>query len=122
MKEYSQVLKSNKYVRGRDLCGYQEVYVLKDVVVIHAAPWARSSLVLDPKGYFLIRLHEGNIEIGLVNWQHEMVKIVKGNNIIDLMHEMIKQEMVSRLDHAAYLGIQLERAAHCLRNNLEFVQ
>src|SRR3989344_2182593 len=99
MKKYSQILKSKKYKRGKDLCGYKPIYIIKNIKTIKARSWNEDDIKLDPKGYFLIRIHKNRIQVGL-----------------------IKRKMISRLDHAYYMGIKLERAEYCLKNKKNFIQ
>ncbi len=122
MEKYSKVLNSKKYKEGKDLCGYKPVYIVKGIKTIKAKPWNENSIKLDPKGYFLIRLYEGKIQAGLVNKKNEMIKIIEGKKAVDILHEIIKKKMISRLDHAYYMGMKLERAEYCLKNKKKFVQ
>ncbi|MBS3153558.1 DUF4346 domain-containing protein [Candidatus Woesearchaeota archaeon] len=122
MEKYSRTIRSKKYKKGRDKCGYEPIYILKDVKNIEAGKWDENTIQIDPRGYFLIRITEGRIEAGLVNKKNEMIAIVRGNNAVDIVHEIIKRKLISRLDHAAYMGRQLARAEYCLKNNKEFVQ
>ncbi|MBI2106421.1 DUF4346 domain-containing protein [Candidatus Woesearchaeota archaeon] len=122
MKEYSQILKSKKYKEGKDLCGYKPIYIIRNIKTIKAKSWNEDNIKLDPKGYFLIRVFKGKIQAGLVNKKNEMVKIIEGNKAVDILHELIKRKMISRLDHAYYMGLKLERAEYCLKNKKKFVQ
>ena len=122
MEKYSQILKSKKYKEDKDLCGYKPVYIIKNIKTIKAKSWNEDNIKLDPKGYFLIRLYEGKIQAGLVNKKNEMVKIIEGKKAVDILHEIIKRKMISRLDHAYYMGMKLERAEHCLKNKKKFIQ
>ena len=122
MKEYSKILKSKKYKEGKDLCGYKPVYIIKNIKTIKAKSWDEDDIKLDPKGYFLIRIYNNKIQTGLVNKKNEMVKIIEGKKAVDILHELIKRKMISRLDHAYYMGLKLERAEYCLKNKKKFVQ
>ena len=122
MKKYSQILKSKKYKRGKDLCGYKPIYIIKNIKTIKARSWNEDDIKLDPKGYFSIRIHKNRIQVGLVNKKNEMIKIIEGKKATDILHEIIKRKMISRLDHAYYMGIKLERAEYCLKNKKNFIQ
>ena len=122
MEKYAKVLKSKKYKEGKDLCGYKPVYIVKNIKTVKAKSWNEDNINLDPKGYFLIRIYKNKIQAGLVNKKNEMTTIIEGKKAVDVLHEMIKRKMISRLDHAYYMGIKLERAEYCLKNKKKFVQ
>src|SRR3989344_7841914 len=122
MEKYAKVLKSKKYKEGKDLCGYKPVYIVKNIKTVKAKSWNEDNINLDPKGYFLIRIYKNKIQAGLVNKKNEMTTIIEGKKAVDVLHEMIKRKMISRLDHAYYMGIKLERAEFCLKNKKKFVQ
>lgn len=50
------------------------------------------------------------------------VNIVKGNNAQDIYTKILELGLVSRLDHAAYLGSELAKAETSLRTGKEYVQ
>jgi len=122
MKKYSRVLKSKKFKEGKDLCGYKPIYIIKRIKTIKAKPWNEDNIKLDPKGYFLIRIYKNKIQAGWVNKNNEMIRIIEGAKSTDILHEIIKRKMISRLDHAYYMGMKLERAEYCLKNKKKFVQ
>jgi len=96
----------------------------------------------DPKGFFYIYVdkqlkkivaeHYENIEklAGLSEDGGEVKLIVSGkikNKIIDkhaehLYKKILEKNLVSRLDHAAYLGKELAKAEFALENNLDYEQ
>ena len=80
--------------------------------------------VMDPKGYFLIRLNKASSTIELAHCanNHVITKMITGKTAQELYMTAIKLGLLSRLDHAAYLGKELKKAEFCLKNNLEYVQ
>ena len=60
----------------------------------------------DPKGYFLIRVNEKKkrIEAGFCTYKHVITKMIYGSNAIEIYNTLIKKKLISRLEHAAYLG------------------
>ncbi|MBI4159451.1 DUF4346 domain-containing protein [Candidatus Woesearchaeota archaeon] len=122
MEKYAKVLQSKKYKEDKDLCGYKPVYIIRNIKTIKARSWSEDDINLDPKGYFLIRIYKNKIQAGLVNKKNEMIKIIEGKKATDILHEIIKRKMISRLDHAYYMGIKLERAEYCLKNKKKFIQ
>jgi ferredoxin len=81
--------------------------------------------VIDPEGYFLIRLdrEKGNIEVGFCNERNKLVLKVTGKKPIDIYQTIInKANLNIRKDHAAYLGRELHNAYIALKHNLKYVQ
>ncbi len=81
--------------------------------------------VLDPKGYFLIRVNfeKKEIEAGFCNSKNNMVLKVTGRKPIDIYHTIANQiGLMLRPEHYAYLGRELEKAHFCLVKNLHYVQ
>ena len=82
-------------------------------------PWKQ-----DPAGYFLIKVDcEGQkIELALCNNEHKIVKKIVGKHPIEIYQTLIKQGMISQMDHAADMGVELEKAFIALRQGIKYVQ
>ncbi len=81
--------------------------------------------VLDPKGYFLIRVNfdKKEIEAGFCNSKNNMVLKVMGKTPIAVYHAIAHHPSMNlRPEHYAYLGRELEKAHFCLVKNLVYVQ
>jgi len=80
--------------------------------------------VNDPKGYFLIKIDQqsGLIRVGFTTSDNKMVAEVRGKTALEVVNTIIREEMISSLQHAADMGIELEKAELALKNNLEYVQ
>ncbi len=80
--------------------------------------------VQDKKGYFLIRVNKDKkrLEAGFTTNKHIITKIIYGDNSIDVVNTLIREKLISRLDHAAYLGKELYKAEIALRYELEYKQ
>ena len=80
--------------------------------------------VMDPNGYFLIRVNreQDRIEAGWCKKANEIILTVYGTRASDVYFTLIKEGCISRLDHAAYLGKELAKAEISLKNNLNYVQ
>ena len=78
----------------------------------------------DTKGYFLIRIDRGNnrLELGYCRESNIIEIIIYGNTPQEVYFTAIQKNLLSRLDHAAYLGKELEKAYIALKNNMEYVQ
>ena len=80
--------------------------------------------ILDPKGYFLIRINKEKqtIEVGHCKKNNQVLTIITGKNPEEIMYKIIDCGFVSSLDHAAYLGKELQKAYFALKFGLEYVQ
>src|SRR3989344_4653636 len=81
--------------------------------------------VIDPAGYFLIRINreEKKIEVASCNEKNKIELITYGEKPIDIYQTILNKEKVNiRKDHAAYLGRELQKAYIALKNDLEYVQ
>lgn len=78
----------------------------------------------DPKGYFLIRINhkDKRIEAAYVKNNHAIKKIFFGKTAQDIYIPIIKMKLISRMEHAAYLGKELAKAEICLKKNLKYKQ
>jgi tetrahydromethanopterin S-methyltransferase subunit A len=79
---------------------------------------------LDPKGYFLIRINRDTkeIEVGQCKEDNKVQIKFKGTDPESLMYKIIDMGFVSRFDHAAYLGKELEKAYFAIKYSLEYEQ
>lgn len=81
--------------------------------------------VLDPKGYFLIRIipEKKEMEVGFCDAKNQMVLKVTGKTPIEVYQTIAnKVKLDLRNDHYAYLGRELQKAYHCLQAGLKYVQ
>ena len=81
-------------------------------------------MVSDPAGYFVIFLDPAG---GLISLEHYanngvLTAIIEGRTAAELYMTAIDRNLVSRLDHAAYLGRELARAEHALSSGEHYVQ
>jgi tetrahydromethanopterin S-methyltransferase subunit A len=80
--------------------------------------------VPDPKGYFTVHLNMENKEI--VVHHHDIngriTKIVRGRTAEEIYHTIVQLGLLSRHDHAAYLGRELAKAEIAIRKNLDYEQ
>ena len=114
------------------------------------AQLSQRTIQLDPNGYVLIKLDREKGEL-IVEWfsngineqglatnpetgevlackgsaPREPIKIFKGRSAKELgiaLTETNEQPFISKLDHALYLGRELQRAEACLENGNDYVQ
>ena len=108
-------------------------------------------IALDPKGYFLIKIDEENAKLVLEYYRNiiddegvahddesgevlvcnddkhsrKPAAVYSGNSAKELGIEITEGEgphPISRLDHALYIGRELQKAELCMRNGLNYIQ
>ena len=79
---------------------------------------------LDEVGYFLIKVDRENkkIVVGFCKESNNIIVKISGNKPSDIYHEALKRGLITRLDHAAYLGKECQKAYIALQNNLDYIQ
>lgn len=86
----------------------------------------------DPKGFFVILVDKIKKKIIIEHYNYvkdkNLIKTGKINEVIEgadaeeLCKKIIKKGLLSKLDHASYLGRELQKAEQALKHNLEYVQ
>ena len=87
--------------------------------------------VIDPKGYFLIKIDKENnlIRVGYClfkkldnNSIHDMIAEINGLTALEIVNTLIDKNYISSLQHAADMGIELNKAELALKYNLNYIQ
>jgi len=81
-------------------------------------------LVLDPAGYFVVYPDRTHRRLVLEHYSNKGVldRMFTAISAAALYTSVIEVELISRLDHAAYLGRELARAEQALRTGERYVQ
>ncbi|MBI4644483.1 MAG: DUF4346 domain-containing protein [Deltaproteobacteria bacterium] len=81
-------------------------------------------MVSDPAGYFVIYVDRDREMLTLEHYLNDGVlnTVIEGGSAAELYTPAIDRGLISRLDHAAYLGRELARAEESLRAGEPFVQ
>lgn len=81
-------------------------------------------MVVDPAGYCVIGVDRKRHLLWLEHYRNEGVLdvFVEGATAAELYTPIVERGLVSRLDHAAYLGRELARAEHALFTGESYVQ
>ena len=92
------------------------------VPVVRAAECER--LVPDPAGYFVVYPDRMRKLLLVEHYTNEGVLdvTIEGTTPTAIYATIVDKQLVSRLDHAAYLGRELARADHCLETGEAYVQ
>ena len=79
---------------------------------------------MDPTGYFLIRINKEDktIEAGFCKQANKVEKIVVGKTAMEVFNTIIREKLVSTLQHAADLGAELQKAEIALKQKIKYVQ
>ena len=79
--------------------------------------------VRDSKGSFKINVDYDNAEIVAVHFRkNEPDAVIVGKTAKEIYEEIIKKELVTRMEHAAYLGSELEKAEIAMKLGKNYVQ
>ncbi len=101
------------------------------VVPFHPTPllepivgYLPSRMVSDPAGYFVVYADRARGLLSLEHYRHDGVldAIIEGRTAAELYTPVIDRGLLSRLDHAAYLGRELSRAEESLKTGERYVQ
>ncbi|WP_413172630.1 thymidylate synthase [Anabaena azotica] len=77
----------------------------------------------DPAGNFLIEIADGQIFVTHTTpGSGEIVGCYSGKNALKLTREICAASPAIRPDHAAYLGMELQKAANCIKIDKPYVQ
>lgn len=95
-----------------------------DLVEVKRAKPAKR-LRLDPAGYFVIMAMKGRENPLLVEHYSNdgnLLNIIEGRDAASICATLVDQQLVSQLDHAAYLGRQLVKAEMSLLSDSKYIQ
>lgn len=81
-------------------------------------------MVSDPAGYFVIFIDRARRLLILEHYKNNgvLTTIIEGRSAAELYMTAIERALISRLDHAAYLGRELARAEHAVSSGKPYVQ
>lgn len=101
---------------------FEDAAAAPAVAITRAAP--PGGLTLDPSGYFVVFPEQRRKTLILEHYTNHGVldAVFEGDSPAALYSTAIKKELLSRLDHAAYLGGELARAERSLETGEPYVQ
>ena len=102
----------------------------KKVPLIKAKKTPQRNVVLDPKGFFVIEVHEKEIRVEYYTNVYKENRIVSGNlkkvfsgkKADALSDTVVKHVPDLRPEHYMYIARELQRAQCALEKNKEYVQ
>jgi len=77
---------------------------------------------LDKAGYFVINIEGSSMLVEHYDYKERLLRVVEGEDARSIYLTIVRNEWVSRLDHAAYLGRQLTKAEYQIRHDVPFLQ
>jgi len=103
---------------------------MKEVPLIHTDEEEQPPWTEDESGFIVIFLKDGFIYVEhydrvIQDGQTvtgDLTHVFMGRDPMKLYKSVISRGLISRLDHGAYIGKELERASTCLRDSEEYVQ
>jgi len=80
--------------------------------------------IQDPKYYFTIMPYprQGKIMVRVYDTKNNKRYIIDGEHPRQIYYKIIKMGLISRMEHAAYLGKELQKAYMALQTGLHFNQ
>lgn len=113
-----------KVVKEFEPVGIKNKDAIEEVPVIVGKYDEIEDWSMDPKGYFLIRVNKERKVLELAHCkQLGLIDcIFEGKNPQDVYYELHKKELISRVDHAAYVGKELHKAYICLQKEMDYKQ
>ena len=112
--------------KGKIIKGHwRNIRVLAEVPVIEASYDRIKDWEMDPRGYFLIKVDRemSLIRVAFCALPGDVMKMeITGTTALDVVNTLIREDMVSTLQHAADMGVELHKAELALQHDLEYVQ
>jgi len=86
---------------------------------IHAS--AKREFKLVPKGFFKIFVDKSEIVAVLYTGRDPKI-VIRGKTAEEICGEIIERGLISKIEHAAYLGRELQKAEIALRTGRSYLQ
>jgi len=102
---------------------YEHGLYIRLVDTVNAEPAKR--LQLDREGYFIILVRKGNdkpLYVEHYNNNGRLLHIIEGKDATSICSTIINMQLVSQMDHAAYLGRELAKAENSIYSNTKYTQ
>jgi hypothetical protein len=104
---------------------YWDIQVPANMPVIEACYDRKKDWQLDPRGYFLIKIDREKdlVRVAFCTFPDNVMQAeITGISALDIVNTLIVKDMVSTLQHAADLGVELHKAELALKHGFEYVQ
>ena len=102
----------------------------KEVTLIEAEKTSQKDVALDPKGFFVIEVHDNKIRVEYYTNVYKensiisgkLKKFFSGKNADALSDTIVEHVPGLRPEHYMYIGRELQRAQYALEKNKEYIQ
>jgi hypothetical protein len=96
----------------------------KEVKVVKASYDSKEEWKQDPLGYFTLKpfYNEQVIRVRFYNNNNERLMLIEGDKAIDIYNTICRLGIISMVEHAAYLGAELQKAEIAMKKHLPYVQ
>ncbi|MBI4217922.1 MAG: DUF4346 domain-containing protein [Elusimicrobia bacterium] len=96
----------------------------ESVPVIKAHYDSRKEWAMDPKGFFTIKpfYEEQLIRMRYYGEDHALKFLIEGKSAEEIYNTVVRENLVSTFQHAAYVGCELMKAEIAMKKNLPYVQ
>ena len=114
-------MKYDRIIKGR----WKDIRVPAELQVVEASYDRVKDFEMDPLGYFLIKvdLEANQICVGFCSLpENLMQKQIIGKTALEIINTLVRENLVSSLQHAGDLGIELCKAELALGRRLEYIQ
>ncbi len=111
---------------GINLIKLKDTYLKEDVSIEtkdldEIKAYADGKFTPDYKGSFKI-IVEDNLIKAILYVNFKKTKVITSTSARAIYEEILRQDMISRMEHAAYLGMELEKAEIALKLNKQYIQ
>ena len=107
-------MEDDKIIKGR----WKDIRVSEELQVVEANYDRIKDFEMDPRGYFLIKVDPevNRIRVGFCSLpENLMEKQIIGETALDIINTLVRENLVSSLQHAGDLGIELYKAESQLK-------
>lgn len=111
---------------GINLIEYKDSYKKDDVNIdthdlLHIDAIADGKFTPDLKGSFKIII-ENNLIKAILYQNYEKTAVIQATTARAIYEEILRRDLISRMEHAAYLGMELEKAEIALKLDKQYIQ
>jgi tetrahydromethanopterin S-methyltransferase subunit A len=77
---------------------------------------------LDKAGYFVINIENDTLLVEHYSYKEKLLRIIEGQDARSIYLTIVRNDWVTKLDHAAYIGKELTKAELSMQHGFEFTQ
>ena len=119
--EKEQIEEKKEVIKGR----WWDISKEGEMPVLEAKYDRIKDWKMDPRGYFLIKIdpETGEIGAGFCTFPDNKLRAeIRGKTALEIVNTIIREDMISSLQHAADMGIELYKAEIALKRGIKYIQ